>query len=168
MNQFSRSKEFGWALIRTRFVSWKIRRECHCWEFTPGHVKSHVHILVPQLHHTFNSCFTCFGLKGDKYGLCQPAPLMQTKLDLWLSLSARRRRNHYSGPRPCVPVFTFCSNSLSLLGAQNKDLCPGSQTFPSSLRLLLRRRLGCASKCWVLFVSRLRNMSGFLLRIALA
>ena len=54
------------------------------------------------------------------------------------------------------------------MGAQNKDLCPGSQTFPSSLRLRLRRRLGCASKCRVLFVSRLRNMSGFLLRIALA
>ena len=167
MNQFSRSKEFGWALIRTRFVSWKIRRECHCWEFTPGHVKSHVHILVPQLHHTFNSCFTCFGLKGDKYGLCQPAPHADETRPMIKSVCAPAPKSLF-WPRPCVPVFTSCSNSLSLLGAQNKDLCPGSQTFPSSLRLLLRSRLGCASKCWVLFVSRLRNMSGFLLRIALA
>ena len=107
-----------------------------------------------------------FVSKVTNYGLCQPAP--QTKLNLWLSPSARWRRNHYSGPRLCVPAFQSCGNSLSLLGAQNKDFCPASQTFPFSLRLRLWCRLGCTSKCRILPVSRLQNMSGLLLRIGLA
>ena len=29
-------------------------------ESLPGHVKSNVHILGPQLHHAYNSSFACF------------------------------------------------------------------------------------------------------------
>ena len=124
-------------------------------ESLPGHVKSHVHILGPQLHHAFNSFFACFVSKVTNYGLCQPAP--QTKLNLWLSPISAKIIILAPACSMCVPAFKSCGNSFSLLGAQNKDIFSASQTFPSSLRLRVRHRLGCTSKRRVLFVSRLQN-----------
>ena len=43
------------------------------------HVKSHVHILGPQLHHAFNSSFTCFCLKGDKLWVVPACATDKTK-----------------------------------------------------------------------------------------